>query len=178
MRVFVALMPSTISVELISTFSDHAQGWHGLQDFHMTLCFLGRKSNSQVLQLKHELDSCGIKAAVTCSIDRMGDFPNSDTPKTWALEGVMNPEIEGILSQLAKLPSLQTMQQGRGFRPHVSLCEKRFTNGDQVEERFSLKGGSVDLNFDRLALLQSNQKRGLSEPRYQIIWQQSLTEAG
>ena len=176
MRVFVALMPSTNSVELISSLSDHASGWHGSQDFHMTLRFLGDKSNSQVQELKSELDSCRAETAIHCSIDRMGFFPSSDTPRTWALEGVMNTEIEGVLNQLAKLPSLQVMQQRMVFRPHVSLCEMRFINGNQVEELFASKEKAVDLQFDRLVLLQSKQKRAISEPRYQIIWQQSLTE--
>jgi 2'-5' RNA ligase len=175
MRVFVALMPDSASIELLKPILQCGEGWHHPLDVHMTLHFLGRRNKLQVEGVINELSSCLAVEAVEWHASRLGGFPDHINPKVWALEGAANIKLETILSQLKGGVSCELAEGSRIFRPHVSLCTKK--------SLLSTLEGSVELSelnqimlrFDRIVLMQSGESTFLNGPRYQVLWQRSLS---
>lgn len=167
MRVFVALLPSLASIEKIKPLDVQGLPFHHVSDLHMTLYFLGRRSQQQVLALMSELESCFMQVAVKWQFDAQGWFPNEQQAKVWALKGGMSPSLQECISHLSRLPSLEI---ARTFRPHMTLSPfpPNAIGLTMLENNVCIQGEVI---FDRLALMQSV-AGGVT--RYQTLWQREL----
>lgn len=167
MRVFVALLPSLASIEKIKPLGVQGSAFHHVSDLHMTLYFLGRRSQKQVLALISELESCSMQMAVKWQFDAQAWFPNDQQAKVWALQGGMSPSLQEGISHLSRLPSLEI---SRTFRPHMTLSPfpPNAIGLTMLENNLCSQGEVI---FDRLALIQSVTG---GATRYQALWQREL----
>ncbi len=175
MRVFVALMPDSASIELLKPILQCGEGWHHPLDVHMTLHFLGRRNKLQVEGVINELSSCLAMEAVEWHASRLGCFPDHIHPKVWALEGSVNIKLKTILAQLKGVVSSELEGNRHVFRPHVSLCTKKSLLSPLEGSVELSELNQIMLRFDRIVLMQSGESTFLNGLRYQVLWQRSLS---
>jgi 2'-5' RNA ligase len=175
MRVFIALMPDTASIAALQGLMDHREGWHHSEDLHMTLHFLGDRSNVQIEYLIHELDTCDFIDAVKWQANYLGDFPDSLNANFWVVEGLLNKNLELLLDKLESSILIKAGRTYNEFRPHVSLCHKKRM---QKLERAFEEGAEFEplkLRFNRIVLVESKYGEVETGPRYHVLWQRNLS---
>lgn len=139
---------------------------HHEADWHMTLAFLGRMTEGQVTDLIKDLDNLNIGniGPIRWAAEAFGGFPEADSPKVWALQGLADESLQALWGQVWACSMVQ--QHGLEpptFRPHISLSRSRLPKAIHRLDKDDL--GKV--RFEEICLIASEtQGEG---PRYRII---------
>ena len=172
MRVFVALASDQLEGEYVDQVCENltCAPLHHPFDRHLTLCFLGERSEIDVCTLVNKIESIYNKKLfkpLEWESLKVADFP-PDKAKVWAIIGEKNSELMSFQQQIAQICEAESTYE---FTPHVSLAYiKHPTNLTRVFER--------DWLFDQLVLYRSlsqeernhfDTKGGWAKPRYEIL---------
>ncbi|WP_179194861.1 RNA 2',3'-cyclic phosphodiesterase [Bacillus sp. EAC] len=156
-HVFLAVpLPSQIKEKLDA----YAKEWNGklpfkkwtfLEDFHITLSFLGpvtyTKSKELVKQLREEL--CNGKS-FTLSIRDLGIFGSSDQPRVWWFGVNKSNDLIELQNQIRNICEEQGFSlEKRPYRPHITIAKKfndTFQSNFYVPLTWDQKGVSFEVN--------------------------------
>lgn len=165
MRVFIGMKVSEKDLEQLYSCmqGDLVKKRHHPDDLHMTLCFLGELSDQQVETLKSELEQLSGVARFTWIADKLGPFPDRNSPKVFAVEGATTPELERLRRQLLLLPNVRSLmaEYSQPFRPHISVSRDR-----KAVKSIEIDLVTIEFKSFGLYLSQSNPSSG---PRYKAI---------
>ncbi|TFB25096.1 RNA 2',3'-cyclic phosphodiesterase [Filobacillus milosensis] len=98
--------------------------WVHMDDFHITIRFLGALSKSQLRELKRKLVTVEC-AAFDISVEGINFFGKEDQPRVMYAEINRSEQILSIKAQVDDLLNqLKFDEESRPYRPHITLAKK------------------------------------------------------
>ncbi|CAM2977030.1 RNA 2',3'-cyclic phosphodiesterase [Paenibacillus sediminis] len=183
MRLFVAVpIPSAIKEQLQSWCDRHKANlhfrrWVHIDDYHITLQFLGATLPEQMDKLISVLREAGMhQTKFSLTVHGLGTFGSRDAPRVlWAgLQGDLQ-----ALNRLQQAIVTATSQVGfvpedRPYRPHITLASKYDAS---AEQKFNAELAPVDtieaaFSVDRFVLYRSHLN---AQPMYEELESFQLT---
>jgi RNA 2',3'-cyclic 3'-phosphodiesterase len=152
MRLFVALDISDEIRHRITRFLDGVRGfapdarWVKAESLHVTLKFIGEKSEEEVERVEQTLETITANA-IQLNIRGCGFFPGARMPRVFWI-GI---ESGGDLTSLAatvdeKLAALGVPKEEHSFKPHLTLARGGGGSGSPHKQ----KGGGANRSFQQL----------------------------
>lgn len=151
--------------------------WTHMEDFHITLKFLGEVDDKIIGSLNQKLKALSSLESFHTRVHSLGTFGHPKRPRVlWA--GV---DLTTNLSSLQKRVEELAVETGfqkekRIYKPHITLA-KKWTNGDgeRIIEKFAKKvvEQSFPLYIDSVVLYQIHPK---NLPKYRVIHEYQLKE--
>lgn len=135
-RVFIAIdLPKEVKKAFVAFFEKVSPiqelKWEKPEKLHLTLSFLGRVDEMQVLQLVSILDSIeSNQQSITLSVTPLlSGFPTPSNPRVlWLpIEGELTPLLAAADKLLKKLKDRNFRSDERAFHPHLTIG--RFRSG-------------------------------------------------
>ncbi len=162
MRLFYAVLPSReeqgrlhkIQKELLTPLTSYRAT--GRENLHLTLHFLGEKSEEQLPELRELLDDVvsGVEPFLF-SFREVGFFQKKNQKILWLGPGRGEDKLKGLWERMGKaLELLEHEVDPRPFRPHLTLA--RQVRGDIGEKEIQ----PVPVHVDALHLMESKQVEG------------------
>ena len=152
MRLFVALdIDDSIRGRLVR-FLEGVRGfapdvrWIKPESMHITLKFIGEKSEADAEQIKHALATISAES-VNMTIRGYGFFPGLRMPRVFWIGIEAGPELASLAGMVDhKLASLNIAQEEHAFSPHLTLARGGRRSGSPRKE----KGDGNNRDFQRL----------------------------
>lgn len=182
MRLFVAIDIEQQIRERIATFLEGLTGfvpearWVQPESLHITLKFIGEKSEGEVEHIKRALGAVQA-GSFLLNIQGYGFFPTSSAPRVFWIGVEDSPDLRLLASGVDQtLGVLGIPKEEHGFNPHLTLA--RAGNGHRGGRRGT---GSRSASFrrlqDKLASLPSPQF-GTMTAREFFLFQSRLSPSG
>ncbi len=130
MRIFIALDIDDSIRERIARFVEGVQGfapdarWVRPESMHVTLKFIGEKSEQAVVEIKQALD--GIQAgAVEIRFRGYGFFPSAKAPRVFWIGIEAGPQLASLAAKVdEKMSALGILKEEHVFSPHLTLARR------------------------------------------------------
>ena len=135
MRIFIALdiddgIRQRIArfVEGVSGFAPDAR-WVRPESLHVTLKFIGERSEAAVEEIKHELG--GIRAnAVELQFRGYGFFPSAKAPRVFWIGIEAGPPLASLADAIdERMATLGILKEEHAFSPHLTLARGKGGSG-------------------------------------------------
>ena len=135
MRIFIALdiddgIRQRIArfVEGVSGFAPDAR-WVRPESLHVTLKFIGERSEAAVEEIKHELG--GIRAnAVELQFRGYGFFPSAKAPRDFWIGIEAGPPLASLAAAIdERMATLGILKEEHAFSPHLTLARGKGGSG-------------------------------------------------
>ena len=135
MRIFIALdiddgIRQRIArfVEGVSGFAPDAR-WVRPESLHVTLKFIGERSEAAVEEIKHELG--GIRAnAVELQFRGYGFFPSAKAPRVFWIGIEAGPPLASLAAAIdERMATLGILKEEHAFSPHLTLARGKGGSG-------------------------------------------------
>jgi len=152
MRIFVALDIDAGIREHISRFIEGVSGfapdarWVRPESLHVTLKFIGEKSEAAVEEIKKELGS--VQASpVELQSRGYGFFPGAKAPRVFWIGIEAGPELASLAATIdERMAALGIPKEEHAFRPHLTLARGKGGSGSPKLQ----KGDGPTRSFQRL----------------------------
>ncbi|GEL77211.1 RNA 2',3'-cyclic phosphodiesterase [Tenuibacillus multivorans] len=109
--------------EALEPFVDY-RTWMHIDDFHITIRFLGALSSQQVAELKRKLQSLELNA-FDVSINGLNFFGKEEQPRVMYAEVERQDDIMTLKSEVDHvLETFDFDKEKRPYRPHITLAKK------------------------------------------------------
>ena len=128
MRIFIALDIDDAIRARIARFMEGVHGfapdarWVRPESMHVTLKFIGEKSEQAVVEIKQALE--GIEAsAIEIRFRGYGFFPSAKAPRVFWIGIEAGPELAALAAKIdSKTASLGIPKEEHAFSPHLTLA--------------------------------------------------------
>jgi 2'-5' RNA ligase len=152
MRIFVALDIDAGIRERIARFIDGVSGfapdarWVRPESLHVTLKFIGEKSEAEVEKITQELG--GVHAgAVELNFRGYGFFPSAKAPRVFWVGIETGPELASLAATIdERMAALGIPKEDHAFSPHLTLARGKGGSGSPKWH----KGDGANRSFHRL----------------------------
>src|SRR3981081_4280743 len=137
MRIFIALDIEDSIRERIARFVEGVHGfapdarWVRPESMHITLKFIGEKSEQAVGEIKQALETGG-SGAVEIRFRGHGFFPTAKAPRVFWIGIEAGPQLASLASAVdEKMVSLRIPKEEHVFSPHLTLARRAGGSGSQ-----------------------------------------------
>ena len=186
MRIFLGLWGDDLESEAIEKLcrDSSLHRAHQPQDRHMTLCYLGERSNYQQEQLVGQLDA-HFEHSSHCSILWPAQYISellpggSNTNTCWAWQGLLSEDLRQLMLGLSEVSCLRDHMSLSTFIPHVTLAYC-------AQGRYGALDYAKQVSLTHLVLYASKDFRSgdsegwntgeFAEPRYKVVREWPLGE--
>ncbi len=152
MRIFLALDIDTSIREHITRFIEGVSGfapdarWVRPESLHVTLKFIGEKSEADVDKINKELGSVD-SSAVELKFRGYGFFPSAEAPRVFWVGIEAGPELASLAAVIdERLSALGIPREEHSFSPHLTLARGKGQSGSPKRQ----KGDGPNRSFQRL----------------------------
>jgi 2'-5' RNA ligase len=152
MRIFVALDIDVVIREHITRFIEGVSGfapdarWVRPESLHVTLKFIGEKSEAAVEEIKKELGSVEANV-VELKFRGYGFFPSAKAPRVFWVGIDAGPELASLAAMIdERLAALGIPREEHAFSPHLTLARGKGGSGSPKWH----KGDGPNRSFQRL----------------------------
>lgn len=132
-----------------------------LENFHLTLHFLGEVSPQQIESLKKVIQATVLhQQPFSLQLDRLGQFSKGNTQIIWV--GIKKSiEVEGIYDRLQnELAGCGFPKEDRGLKPHITLAREIVLKGNFNELSQQIQIQPKEIFVDKLSLMESTRVNG------------------
>ena len=159
MRIFIALDIEDSIRERIARFVEGVHGfapdarWVRPESMHITLKFIGEKSEQAVGEIKQALETVG-SGAVEIRFRGHGFFPTAKAPRVFWIGIEAGPQLASLASAVdEKMVSLRIPKEEHVFSPHLTLARRAGGSGSQRLRKLDVPNSSFQRLQEKLSAM-------------------------
>jgi RNA 2',3'-cyclic 3'-phosphodiesterase len=159
MRIFIALDIENSIRERIARFVEGVHGfapdarWVRPESMHITLKFIGEKSEQAVGEIKQALETVG-SGAMEIRFRGHGFFPTAKAPRVFWIGIEAGPQLASLASAVdEKMVSLRIPKEEHVFSPHLTLARRAGGSGSQRLRKLDVPNSSFQRLQEKLSAM-------------------------
>jgi RNA 2',3'-cyclic 3'-phosphodiesterase len=183
MRIFIALdIEDSIReriarfVEGVHAFAPDAR-WVGPESTHVTLKFIGEKSEQAVGEIKQALETVE-SGAVEIRFRGYGFFPTAKAPRVFWIGIEAGPQLASLAAAVdEKMVSLGIPKEEHAFSPHLTLARRAGGSGSPRLRKLDVPNSSFQKLQEKLSAMPTPEF-GTMTARDFFLYQSQLSRGG